>query len=48
MAKHKGHYQFGGRLYQQYLRLQNRWRFFVKPDLKKGVANVLGRIGKTK
>lgn len=48
MAKHKAEYKPFGELLQIYLRLKNRWLFFTKPTLKKGIRNVLDRIRRIK
>jgi len=44
MAKHRAEFSWRCLLFGQFYRLRNRWRFFVKPDLKRKVRNVLGRI----
>lgn len=44
MAKHRADFSWRALFYGEFYQLRNRWRFFVKPDLKRKVRNVLDRI----
>lgn len=42
MAKHRAHFSYRALFFGRLYRLRNRWRFFVKPNLKRKVQYVLG------
>ena len=42
MAKHRASFNYRAMFYGEFYQLRNRWRFFVKPDLKRKVSYVLG------
>jgi len=40
MAKHRAEFSWKSVIFGEFYRLRNRWRFFVKPDLKRRIRNV--------